>query len=74
MQAFESAALVTSAYLGEEAGVWGRVTCCSAQQHRNFLIIQCLGICLPTQGTRVGSLVWEDSTCCRTTKPVLGKY
>ena len=27
-----------------------------------------LRICLPTQGTRVGSLVWEDSTCSGATK------
>ena len=74
MQGFESTALVTSAYLGEEAGVWGGVTCCSAQQHRNLLVIQQLRICLPTQGTQVRSLVWEGSTRCRATKPILGKY
>ena len=26
------------------------------------------------QGTRVRSLVWEDSTCCRATKPVHRNY
>ena len=28
------------------------------------LVVQWLRICLPMQGTRVQSLVWEDSTCC----------
>ena len=37
MQTFESTALVTSAYLGEEAGVWGRVTRYSTQQLKNLL-------------------------------------
>ena len=30
---------------------------------------QWLTVCLPMQGTRVQSLVWDDSTCLRTTKP-----
>ena len=34
------------------------------------LVVQWLGICLTMQGTRVRALVWEDHTCCRTTKPV----
>ena len=29
------------------------------------LVVQCLGICLPMQGTRVLPLVWEDPTFCR---------
>ena len=32
------------------------------------------GICLPMQGTRVRSLVWEDPTCCWATKPVHHNY
>ena len=43
------------------------------------LVAQWLRICLPTQGTRVQSLVWEDPMCCgeqqsacaTTSKPVL---
>jgi len=34
------------------------------------LVIQWLRICLPRPGTQVGSLVWENLTCCRATKPV----
>ena len=37
-------------------------------------MVQWLRICLPVQGTRVGSLVWEDPTCGRTTKPVCHNY
>ena len=29
---------------------------------------------LPVQGTRVGSLVWEDPTCCRTAKSMHHNY
>lgn len=32
------------------------------------LRIQWIKICLLMQGTRVRPLVWEDSTCCATTK------
>ena len=38
------------------------------------LVIQWLGILLPIQGTRVGSLVQEDSTRCRATRPVCHSY
>ena len=34
------------------------------------LVVQWLRIRLPMQGTRVRSLVREDPTCCRATKPV----
>ena len=34
------------------------------------LVVQRIRICLPTQGTLVRSLLWEDSTCHRATKPV----
>ena len=44
---------------------WGRVT---------SLAVQHIGICLPTQGTWVWSLVWEDATCCGTTKPKQHSY
>ena len=33
------------------------------------LVAQWIRICLPMQGTRVRSLVWEDPTCQGTTKP-----
>ena len=39
-----------------------------------FLVVQWLRICLPMQGTRVWSLVWEIFTCCRATKPVFCNY
>ena len=32
-------------------------------------VMQWIRICLPMQGTRVQSLVWEDFTCHRATKP-----
>ena len=38
------------------------------------LVVQWLRICLPMQGTQVQSLIQEDPTCCRTTKPVCHKY
>ena len=41
---------------------------------RTSLVIQWLRICLPTQGTQVPSLVWEDSTCPAATKPTCYNY
>ena len=38
------------------------------------LVVQRLRICLPIQGTRVWSLVQEDPTCRRATKPMCHKY
>ncbi|KAJ8786159.1 hypothetical protein J1605_006515 [Eschrichtius robustus] len=38
------------------------------------LVAQWLRICLPRQGTRVRSLVREDPTCRRATKPVRHYY
>ena len=38
------------------------------------LVVQWLGIRLPMQGTWVQSLVLEDSTCCRATKPMCHNY
>ena len=38
------------------------------------LVVQWIRICLPMQGTWVWSLVWEDSTCHRITKPVHHNY
>ena len=35
---------------------------------RTFLVVQWLRIHLPKQGTGILSLIWEDSTCCETTK------
>ena len=32
------------------------------------LVAQWIRLCLPVRGTRVQSLVWEDSTCRRATK------
>ena len=37
---------------------------------RPSLVVQWLRICIEMQGTRVRSLVREDSTCHRATKPV----
>ena len=38
------------------------------------LVAQWLGICLPTQGTRVLALVWEDPMCRGATRPVSHNY
>ena len=42
--------------------------------HGTSLVAQWLRICLPVQGTQVRSLVQEDPTCCRATKPVSHNY
>ena len=42
--------------------------------YRTFLVVQGLRIRLPTQGTQVRALVWEDPTCRRATKPVRHNY
>ena len=34
-----------------------------------FLVVQWLSFCLPMQETQVGTLIWEDPTCLRATKP-----
>ena len=39
-----------------------------------FLVAQWIRICLPMQGTRVRSLVWEDPTCRGATRPVSHNY
>ena len=41
---------------------------------RASLVAQWLRICLPTQGTWVRALVWEDPTCRRAIKPVRHNY
>ena len=38
------------------------------------LVVQCLRICLPMQGTQIWSLVLEDPTCCGATKPVCHNF
>ena len=38
------------------------------------LVAQWLRICLPMQGTRVRTLVWEDPTCRGATGPVSHNY
>ena len=41
---------------------------------RTSLVVQWLRICLPMEGTNVQSLVWEDPTCRRATKPMRHNY
>ena len=41
---------------------------------KTSVAIQWLSIHLPMQGTWVQSLVWEDSTCHRETKPTYHDY
>ena len=38
------------------------------------LVVQWFRICLPIQATQLRSLVLEDSTCLRATKPVHHSY
>ena len=40
------------------------------QTDRISLVVLWIEICLSMQGTEVQSLIWEDSTCCRATKPM----
>ena len=49
-------------------------SCLSKAGHRASLVAQWLGICLPTQGTRVRALVWEDPTCRGAARPVSHNY
>ena len=44
-------------------------SCYQNQSSRISLVVQWLRICLPVQGTQVWSLVCEDPTCHRATKP-----
>ena len=39
------------------------ISCHLKGSGRPSLVVQWLRICLPMQGTRVQSLVWEDCTC-----------
>ena len=50
------------------------VLCVIIKKLRTFLVVQWLRVCLPIQGVWVLFLVWEDSTCCRATKPVCCNY
>ena len=49
-------------------------TICKTEGRGASLVAQGLRICLPMQGTRVRSLVWEDPTCHGATKPVGHNY
>ena len=44
------------------------------KKSKDGLIAQWLRIHLPMQGTWFWSLVWEDSTSCRATKPICHNY
>ena len=50
--------------------LWGWAGRRGRNGNRTSLVGQWLRICLPVQGTRVRSLVWEDSTCSGATKPM----
>ena len=41
---------------------------------KTSLVVLCIRIRLPMQGTQVPSLVWEDVTCCGQLKPVCHNY
>ena len=48
--------------------------CVCINNIRTSLVVQWIGICLPTQGTGVQSLVQEDPTCLGATKPMRHNY
>ena len=48
--------------------------CSQTLEKGTSLVAQWLRICLPIQGTRVRSLVWEDPTCHIATKPMCHNY
>ena len=50
--------------------VWALLLSTTIRCYRTSLVVQWWGIRLPMQGTWVWSLVREDPTCCRATKPV----
>ena len=41
---------------------------------RTSLVVQQIKLHLPMQGTQIWSLIWEDPTCCRATKPMCHNY
>ena len=51
-----------------------KMKACKKLLTRASLVAQWLGICLPTQGTRVRALVWEDPTRRGATRPVSHNY
>ena len=53
-------------YFSHSKKSWGR--------YGFFLVVQWLRICLPMKGTRVPSLVQEDSTCCGAAKPMCPNF
>ena len=52
----------------------GAISLASKFNQGASLVAQRLRICLPTQGTRVRALVWEDPTCRGATGPVSHNY
>ena len=59
------------------AKIWKQPKCPLTEEwlkmmwYRTSLVVQWLRICLAVKGTPVQSLVQEDSTCRRATRPVL---
>ena len=60
--------MVVCTYCGGAVGVGGGKL--KEVKLRTSLVVQWIRICLPMQGTQVQSLVWEDPTRCRATKPM----
>ena len=78
---YDSGKLVQNAE-SQESWIWGwcgrqasrGLDCTKINTDRTSLVVQWLGIHLPTQGTRVRALVWEDPTCRGATKPISHNY
>ena len=61
--------------LGRALPLSGLHFCCLQNKRTGTsLVVQWLSIHLPTQGTRVRALVWEDPTCRGATKPLCHNY
>ena len=41
---------------------------------QTYLVVECIRILLPVQGTQIRSLAWEDSTRCEATKSLHHNY
>ena len=50
------------------------VLCSKPGTDKTSLVVQWLRIYLPMHGTQVQSLVWDDSTCSRATRPMSHNY
>ena len=65
---------VTCIKVNDNCSSEGTINVIERQTSGTSLVAQWLRIHLPMQGTRIRSLVWEDPTCRRATKPMCHNY